>query len=192
MQGQQLKSVIKKFSKSKDIELKYTIIKKTKLKHGQYKKYFRNGQINELGNYTQGKKHGPWEIYNAQGILRWTKFYKNGKLISNSKNGIWKELNANGKQYLYDYNLNKRIPPNIPILIQYPTKAREEGIAGQVSVKVILDAQCEVKELKIVKSLRPDFDKEAIKGVKLFIEKLNYYEDCINYNRIIDVDFAME
>jgi TonB family protein len=191
MIGQQLKPVIKKFPKSKAIQFEYWVIKKTKLKHGAFKKYFKNGQLNELGNYDNNQKHGTWEIYNEQGILRWMRYYDHGKLLRDAKKGTWKEVGPNGKFYFFDYNLKIKIKPKIPLLVEYPSKARDQGLSGLVKIKVVLDGECKIKELKVVKSLGSDFDQEATKGVKAYIEKLSYYEDCINFNKIIDVNFVL-
>jgi len=189
--GQKLTTIIKKFYKTDIIEKEYTVLKKKKyIKQGIYKMYFKNGRLKETGKYENNKKTEEWNEYNRWGELRRKRKYEKGKLISDQKFGIWKEVDKKGKLRFYDYDKNERVMPQIPISVEYPSKAREEGISGFVKVKVTLDDKCELAELKVIKSLRPDFDTEAIKGVKSFIEKLqSYEEDCKNFEKTITVEF---
>jgi TonB family protein len=192
--AQKLKSITKKFPNQKTIEIEYTVLKKKKyVKHGEYKKYFEDGQLKEIGEYDNNKKHGDWKEYNYHGQIRRIRKYDKGRLISDEKFGIWKESGTNGRPYFYDYDKKERVMPQIPILVEYPIEAREEGIAGIVKIKVELDEQCELKEIKVVKSLRIDFDKEAIKGVENFIEKLKYFKnDCKEFEEVITIEFKID
>ena len=192
--AQKLKSIKKKFPNKDAIEVEYTVLKKNKrIKHGTYKRYFKKGQIKEVGAYSENKKNGQWEEYNYYGQLRRIRKYEKGKLISDDKFGIWKEVGHNGTLYCYDYDKKERVFPQILDQVAYPSKAREEGIGGIVKIKVKLDEECKLIECKVVKSLRADFDMEAIKGVKKYIEKLKYYkDDCKLFEKIITIDFKVE
>lgn len=194
LSGQKLKKITKKNSQTNTIDIEYTVLKKNKyVKHGEYKVFFENGQIKEIGMYDNNKKIGDWKEYNYHGELRRIRKYEKGKLISDDKYGIWKEFGQNGKPYFYDYDKDERAIPQIPILVKYPPKAREAGISGIVIIKVKLDKQCEIKEINVVKSLGTDFDKEALKGVENFIEKLKYFEDdCKGFEETITIEFNVE
>ncbi len=194
LSAQKLKKITEKFQGRETIEKEYSVLKKKKyVKHHEYKLYFQNGQIKEVGFYHLNKKNGDWKTYDPQGKLRRIRKYDKGKLLSNDKYGIWREVDTNGKPYFYDYDKKERILPQISIPVKYPPKASEEGISGIVKIHVHLDKKCAVKELKVVQSLRPDFDKEALKGVEKFIKKLQYYEkDCKEFSEIITIEFKAE
>lgn len=192
LSGQKLKQVIKTSSKGDKIE--YTVLEKNKyIRHGEYNVYFKNSKIKESGVYDHNKKIGDWKEYSYDGELRRTRTYKSGRLSSDIKFGIWKEYGQNGKPYFYDYDKGERIMPQIPVLVKYPSIGRETGIEGIVKISVKLDDQCEVKEMSIVQSMGTDFDSEALKGVKGFVEKLKYFEDdCKDYGKIITIEFKLE
>ncbi|MFK7808891.1 MAG: TonB family protein, partial [Saprospiraceae bacterium] len=184
LSAQKLKSVKKTFSYSDVVEMEYTVLKKKKyVKHGEFKRYFDNGRIKEAGLYEYGKKHLSWKEYNILGEVRRLRNYQKGKLISDEKFGVWKEVGKSGKMYYFDYDKEEKIFPQLQkyIYVDYPPKAREAGITGIVKVEVKIDEQCENTEIKIVKPLRADFDKEALKGVKRFVEKLKAFENCKGY-----------
>lgn len=191
LNAQKLKLITKKFLNSNVVKMEYTVLKNKKhIKHGDFKTYFENGQIKKLGVYNHNKKEGDWKEYDYHGKLKRLKKYEGKKKISDEKYGVWKEVGKNGKLYFYDYDKNERIIPPIPIPVTYPRAAREEGISGVVKVKVKLDKTCQIQELKIVNSLRSDFDQEAIKGVKKYIDQLTYYEDdCKEFDQILTIEF---
>ncbi len=194
LSAQKLKQVTKTFPNSKVIEKTYTVLKKKKhIKHGAYQVFFKNGQIKVDGTYVNNKKHEAWKEYNIYGELRRTRIYEQGKLISDNKHGIWKEVDQNGKLYYFDYDKNERVMPQIPIAVQYPSAARESGIAGIVKIKVKLDTECEILACKVIQSLGADFDQEALKGIKKFIEKFQYYkEDCQGFEKTFTIDFRID
>ena len=194
LNAQKLKTITKNFSGTNTVEIKYTVLKKKKhIKHGEYKVSLENGRTKEVGEYGNNKKIGDWKEYNHFGDLRRIRKYENGKLISDDKYGIWKEFGKNGKAYFYDYDKDERAKPQIPIHVEYPPEAREKRIAGIVKIKVRLDDQCELKEIKVVKSLGNDFHTEAIKGVEKYIEKLKYYEDdCKGFEETVTIEFKVE
>ncbi len=189
--AQKLKTVTKKFPSSNIIKTSYSVLKNNKnIKHGDYKVYFKNGQVKLSGTYHQNRKVDAWKEFNEAGVLRRTKTYQKGKLISNKKNGVWRETTSEGKIRFYDYDKNERIFPQIPLRVKYPSDARESYISGIVKIKVILDEECETKVFSITKSLGGEFDVEASKAVKDYLKKLKFYAyDCPGFNETFTFSF---
>ena len=50
--------------------------------------------------------------------------------------------------------------------LQYPEKARHEGVQGKVVLQFIVDKNGYIRNIKVLKSLSPECDKEAIRMVK--------------------------
>lgn len=50
---------------------------------------------------------------------------------------------------------------------KYPESAKERGITGRVTVKFVVQKDCSVSDVKIVQSVDPDLDAEALRVVKL-------------------------
>lgn len=55
------------------------------VKHGEWRMYFSNGKIKEIGNVNNGLPEGEWKAFNINGILRAKGQYKNGR-----QTGLWK------------------------------------------------------------------------------------------------------
>lgn len=191
--AQKLKSVIKRFPHSESTEVEYSVLGKNNWKHGVYIEYFQNGQIKEIGVYFNNYMDEEWREFNHLGELRRVRKFEKGRILSDKKYGIWKRVGSNGKQYFYDYTNDRRAMPPLVIRFGYPSTAREDGIAGLVKVKVLLDEKCEIKELAVVQSLRADFDEAVIRGLRDFIQRFQYYdEDCKNYENIFTINFSLE
>jgi len=43
--------------------------------HGLCEWYYRNGPLMYKGNYINGERHGPWEIYSSNGNLSEIRYY---------------------------------------------------------------------------------------------------------------------
>lgn len=50
--------------------------------------------------------------------------------------------------------------------ISYPADAREKGIQGKVFLSFVVDATGQVKDVKVIRSVDPSLDKEALRVVK--------------------------
>ncbi|MES2154696.1 MAG: hypothetical protein V4510_06125 [bacterium] len=58
---------------------------------GLVKAYFANGQLESVGRYVAGKRHGPWKFYLRNGNLKaW------GRLVAGQYEGMWKWNAENG------------------------------------------------------------------------------------------------
>ena len=51
--------------------------------------------------------------------------------------------------------------------IKYPENARNEGISGQVFVEFVVEKDGSISNVKVLKSVHPDLDAEAVRAVKL-------------------------
>lgn len=50
--------------------------------------------------------------------------------------------------------------------LQYPEKARRAGVEGRVVLQFVVDKAGNIRNIKVLKSLSPECDKEAIRMVK--------------------------
>ena len=66
-------------------------------KQGYWKTYYPNGNIQDEGNYEQGKKQGEWRQYASAGYLTGIENYKDNEL-----HGEYAQFNWHGK-YLWQY-----------------------------------------------------------------------------------------
>ena len=66
-------------------------------KQGYWKTYYPNGNIQDEGNYVQGKKQGEWRQYASAGYLTGIENYKDNEL-----HGEYAQFNWHGK-YLWQY-----------------------------------------------------------------------------------------
>ena len=57
--------------------------KKKKVRHGLYRKYYRSGQLNIEGNYSEGVLNGPWKSLHYDGGLAVSGEYLDGEWIGN-------------------------------------------------------------------------------------------------------------
>lgn len=189
--AQKLKTITKFYAGNTTIKTEYTVLKKKKyIKHGTYKNYFKSGKVKLSGDYDQNRRTGEWKEFDVHGNLHRVKIYRLGKLILDKKHGLWKEETSVGKYQFFDYDKNERVFPQIPLLVKYPTSARESKISGIVKVKASFDENCEETTLTVVKSLGKDFDKEALNGVTQYLEKLKLFEyDCPGFNQIFTLTF---
>ena len=60
-------------------------------KEGPWEFYYKNGQVEEKGDYKNGKREGPWVYYLDNGQLGSKGDYKNGK-----REGPWVDYNRDG------------------------------------------------------------------------------------------------
>lgn len=69
----------------------YVSNKKKMIKNGFYKSYYKNGQMESEGNYTDGKQHGSWKYYYENSQLQ-----SEGSFNNDIPTGIWKEYDEDG------------------------------------------------------------------------------------------------
>jgi len=71
---------------------------------GEIQTYFRNGNISEKTNYTNGRLHGEYTCYNDNGTLNSHSFYQEGELT-----GTYKAYNEDGSCRIIEYDAGKPI-----------------------------------------------------------------------------------
>ena len=93
-------------------------------------------------------------------------------------------LFAEGQKAMYKFITNN---------IQYPKIAKENGIQGRVIVSFIVKKDGSLSQVRIVKSVDPSLDKEAIRLIKSMpiwrpgkIDGLN-----VNVKVLVPVDFSL-
>ena len=152
--------------------------------------YTENGKIGSQGNYKDGLMDGYWASYYPDTNVIWfTNNYENGtqvgKLESYYPNGKLKRLQtfninsgkATGK--CYDEK-GKKIPftplekmPEAGYSIRkylrktmtYPDNTRKHKIEGRIIIRFKIDTTGGIREAKVVKSLSPETDAEALRAV---------------------------
>lgn len=71
----------------------------TKIKHGEYKAYYKNGTLRESGQYYEDKKHGDWEEFYEDGVKKMIYQVREDKRLYNQywdKEGNSILVNGNG------------------------------------------------------------------------------------------------
>jgi antitoxin component YwqK of YwqJK toxin-antitoxin module len=75
------------------------------LLNGQMKYYHSKGYVEEIGNYSNGKKEGVWIQFASNGQQLGEAYYKNGL-----KDGIWTVWDEQGiKRYHMVYSMGKKV-----------------------------------------------------------------------------------
>jgi hypothetical protein len=145
--SQDTKTIIHYFPDSKQIRETISVLADNpNIKHGKYVLYYykppivdyatySNSWIQKEGFYNHDIKDSVWKDYKHPKFSDWLEkeeHYKMGKKIGIWLN--WVELNVYER---YDYDKNKKLIPLILTKsIDYPQKAQENGIGGEVILKV--------------------------------------------------------
>lgn len=96
----------------------------------------------------------------------------NGKDIAELKEVITKAPEPEEKPYTMVEQMpqfpggDKELLSYISKNLHYPTIAAENGIQGKVFVRFVVSATGEVKDVKVVRSLDPYCDKEAVRVIQ--------------------------
>ncbi len=184
------------FYNSPQLSKAYSVLKKNKLiKHGAYKSYFENGKIKETGIYEFNLKVGEWIEFNNYGEPQKYKTYKKGKLEKQRKTGIWEKFYEGGKVIKrYDHDKEEQLETLFVLQIEFPRIARENNIQGVVEIGLVIDEDCEIKEINIVKSLETDCDEAALNAIRKLAELIQKYDKtkCTGIKQVIPVHFKIE
>ncbi len=187
LKGQETKTIIKYFHKSKQImEMSDVLVANENIKHGQFVRYYRDeyyniesnkGQyIQTQGNYFQNKKDSTWIYYKGHKLLK-EENYTNGK-----KTGIWKTYLENGQVVKrYNYDMNQEIEPIIQFYYIYPDRASDAGIEGIVEIYVKYNLDCKTDTIYVTKRANELLENSALRSVYEFEklrEKYSLRTDC--------------
>ncbi|GGA83710.1 hypothetical protein GCM10008015_25700 [Flavobacterium palustre] len=133
-----------------------------------------NGQVEESdedsfekGEIKDGKKDGVWIGKNLKEKISYSEIYKNGNLTS----GISSDENNN--KFPYKKITEKPTPAkgmdDFYIFIGKNLRTpQNENIDGRILTKFIINKNGNITDIEIVKSLREDLDKQAIKIISQY------------------------
>jgi len=203
---QDTKSIVKKFSSTKQVSETYSVLKSDKqTKHGEYISYFQATKtenkaikkdnlklddfIKQKGHYTHGQKAGEWIEYSSPYILKTSGHYTQGKKV-----GIWLTSKEQGQVIeRFDFDKHKKLQPFIKINVHYPRSARETEVQGTVMVSFLTHEDCSITDIKVTKSLSPDCDKSAIESIHKYGGLYKRYGvDCIEKIETQVIHFKLE
>lgn len=164
------------------------------IKSGDYKLYNKSGGILTSGQYENNYKTGEWYTYHEDGSLKSLSVYENGKIIKESKHGIWVSSEENGKvRKVIDYAIGPNPQYFFDIPIKYPALARENGIEGIVNIEMATDDKCNMKYLVVKDSLGHGCEKEAISVLKELMKYTKKYQEdsCKSIKKIFPFQFSL-
>ncbi len=168
---------VQDFYKNGQIQMAGTYKKSDwKEKTGHFTFYYENGQKKSEGEYYKDKRTGKWIFWQENGNIRDEAKYKNGKIVS-----LIKEFDKDGN-LLVEYANNPKLLDNYSEFvssmadyqkflsknIQYPEQAKQYGRQGKVFVSFFIDANGNAYDLKVLRGVSDDVDKEALRVIKLF------------------------
>ena len=206
VRGQETVPVTNLFAGSQQPEESYSVLKSDRTtRHGEYIAYFRAPKeeykrirkiksnyyqyIREKGNYLNGKREGDWIVYASPGVIE-----SEGKYLNDKKSGIWTFPKEQGQvTERYDFDRNKKLPPRITVVLQYPATARKSGIEGRVAVTYNVNEDCSITDLKVVKSLSHACDSTMIDGMQRYAKLYKVYGvDCAERIDSHEFEFTLD
>lgn len=155
---QPTKKKINKDGKTKEI---FYVLKSNKnIKQGSYEKYIW-GELIEKGKYVDNKKSGIWEYFNLNKIeLKYD--YDEDTVIYYLDNENYDSIS---RPPLY-LGSTQEIQRTIQLNIKYPIDAVENDKSGRVEIKILFDSKGNPTEYKVIRSIHPSLDSEALRVVK--------------------------
>lgn len=133
------------------------------------KSYYQNGQLNWIISYNEDSEIQDLKQFHKNGQLKRAEFYKRGKFVRGKK------YNSGGRRVKFSrfeqaptYNGGyERMITYLNRTIRYPKTARDQNIQGTVLVSFIVTKEGTVSKAKIIRSVHPILDEEAIRVVCL-------------------------
>ncbi len=125
--------------------------------------------VKQSGPMVNHKKEGVWKGEYKKSGYRFEETYKNDSLISGTTTDI------NGKEYNYDLitvyprhkkDMYKLISENF----MYPQALIDSGVQGIVFIKLTIEKDGNVSDIKLIKGPHETLNKEAIRVTKLLKE----------------------
>jgi len=149
---------------------------KNGLKDSLWTEYHRSGKYKKaIGAYSADKRIGVWEFYNYKGELEQKYDFTKNEII-------YFKLDDKEKDFIVikgsDTTKTKLDRPPLyiggsvmmfePIItsIQYPEKAKENGISGKVYVTFTIDGNGKTSNHRVTKGIGSGCDEEALRVVK--------------------------
>ncbi|MGV3505525.1 MAG: TonB family protein [Adhaeribacter sp.] len=143
------------------------------VQEGPYTQWFEDGCISHLSHYRAGKKEGEAFDYHLNGKIKRQETFANNELVSG------KCFTQAGADTVYFPHYE---PPvfqgGASALMQflsqhlvYPKKAIRQEIEGLVVVQFVVNKQGKVTDMKLVKKIMPELDRESLRVVQLMSGK---------------------
>ena len=156
-----------------------------KVKHGEYLSYYivNDGNsvstyIKEKAYYKYGKKDSLWVEYYRPIKSQINRIKTKGSYNNGEKVGVWLKYK---KEIIekYDYDNSIELSPEVLVELNYPDKARESGVEGLVFISYKVNSDCSVYDIRIVRSLSDECDKEVRRVIEKQSElKMKYGIKC--------------
>ncbi|MBG8554796.1 energy transducer TonB [Hymenobacter guriensis] len=155
-------------SGKKQEEIPYSNLRKGML-HGTYRRWFESGQIYTEEGFVAGKRQGKVLVYSANGVLRRQEEFKLGKrMVSQCFDAAGKSTSWIPFMQLPEY------PGGINALLEairsatvYPANSLRDGEQGKSMVSFTISSRGQVVNARVVKSVSPTLDAEALRVVKM-------------------------
>lgn len=163
--------------------------KKMKEKNGEFIYYYNNGNIDHEGEYINNQKEGDWKWYFKNGQMSSKEIYNGGKP---EKIEHWNEdgTKVEGDVEVFVMpifeNSNDSISSYVEKNFKMPSEV-ERKMFGKVEVKFLVDRNGNVVNVKVKKSVHPLIDKEAIR----VISSMPAWKPGRNHNRAVEVYYLI-
>ena len=138
------------------------------IKNGLATRFHKTGKIKSEIEYQNNNYHGKLKTYYDNGQLKRDENYLDGKLIESHCYALDGKDTTN-----FPYEVSARYPGGENALmkylstnIKYPNKARKKGIEGVVYIKFIVNSLGDIENVKVLKSVDPLLDNEAIRVIE--------------------------
>lgn len=135
----------------------------SKIKDGVEKRYYKNGQVREEGNYKSGKLDGNFSTYFQNGNRKRSDEYNNGNFI----NGKCFTSQGQDTSY-YEYYVSAQFPGGKTALyqflaneIKYPKDSQKKRIEGRVEVYFEIKEDGSLRIIRLVKTVNEEIDAES-------------------------------
>lgn len=140
-----------------------------RVKDGTYKEWYENGQLRKEVEYKDGKMNGLYTSYWENGQIKRKEYLGSDKSIEG------KCFDQEGKEIKHTpMEQMPEFPGGIDKLIlflgqniRYPVPMMENKIQGKVIAQFIVSKDGSLSDIKIIRSIHPAGDKEAIRVISL-------------------------
>ncbi len=142
---------------------------KDEIKDGLCLTFFASGSIKTSQHFLGGELDGELKSYYENGQLKRKEEFRKGKSLTGQC------FTSSGQDTtFYAYEVMPAFPGGAEGMMKflaknivYPQKARNEGVAGRVVVQFVVDADGLPKNTRILESVHPLLDAEAIRLVSI-------------------------
>jgi protein TonB len=142
-------------------------LKKRQL-HGTSTTWYEDGKPHTRDDYVAGKRHGELLVYYPDGKLRRRDQFVEGRRTAGEC------FDADGQPVAYFEYEQFPVYPGGPDAmlrfiarnVRYPAAALRNKVRGQVRIGFVLNTQGELENIRVIQSLSPETDAEALRVVR--------------------------